>query len=271
MQTTRLILILILVGLITSPVFGIATAQEVKNPMPIAVSPYNEKPPENAQNVAEGKKIYERSCLYCHGRNGKGKGPAAFFLSRSYGPHPRDFTVGVFKFRSTVSGYLPTDSDLFHTITKGITGFMPSFGGLSPTARWMLVYYVKTFSPLFQYAQQRLIPVKGMPVPSTAGSIEKGYALYQELKCWECHGGGGRGDGTKAPEQKDDFGFRLPPQDLTRPEAFKNGSRPEDLYRTILGGLDGSPMPSYDAALKDKEEDTWHLINYILSLSSMDQ
>ncbi|MDH4101524.1 MAG: c-type cytochrome, partial [Nitrospirota bacterium] len=48
-----------------------------------------------AQN--SGKKTYERYCAACHGTNGDGRGPA-------YGgvyPPPRDFTLGLFKWKST--------------------------------------------------------------------------------------------------------------------------------------------------------------------------
>ena len=33
---------------------------------------------------------------------------------------PRDFTQGLFKFRSTPSGALPTDDDLFRIVTGGV-------------------------------------------------------------------------------------------------------------------------------------------------------
>ena len=48
-------------------------------------------------------------CVGCHGANGDGKGPAADMLIVK----PRDFTKGIFKFRSTPSGTLPTDEDLY--------------------------------------------------------------------------------------------------------------------------------------------------------------
>ncbi|MFQ5902590.1 MAG: c-type cytochrome, partial [Candidatus Binatia bacterium] len=42
------------------------------------------KPPETPEQVARGKAIYERSCILCHGADGEGDGPAAFFIA-SYG------------------------------------------------------------------------------------------------------------------------------------------------------------------------------------------
>src|SRR5207247_2095034 len=65
--------------------------------------------------IARGKEEFEEHCIGCHGVRGDGNGLAATFLF----PRPRDFTIGVFKFRSTPSGSLPTDGDLFRTITRG--------------------------------------------------------------------------------------------------------------------------------------------------------
>lgn len=250
---------------------GVLHAAEKKTsesqPLPIKVSPYKKRPEENARTIAEGKRIYNDACIYCHGTQGKGDGPVSFYLSRDTAPRPRDFTSGIFKFRSTASGELPMDEDLFKTITRGVTGYMPGFVGLAVEDRWKVVYYVKSFYADFKDAQPEAINVVGQPIPSTAISIKRGYQVYTTFKCWECHGGGGRGDGAKAPDLKDDWHFPLPARDLTRLSSFKNGSKSADLYRTIMAGLDGGAMPSYADFFEDNEDDVWHLINYIRSLS----
>lgn len=248
-----------------------ALAQDVKiKPMSIKIGQYNKRPPVNEETIADGRRIYERACAQCHGNDGTGKGPVTFFLSRDTGPHPRDLTLGPYKFRSTESGELPLDEDLFRTITRGIVGFMPAFVGLDVPDRWKLVYYIKSLAPEdFEDAQPEPIKWVGTPVPFTAMSVRRGYDLYQSAACWECHGGGGKGDGEKALELKDDRDLPLPPANLTMPGSFKAGSRPEDLYRTILSGLDGGAMPSHDR-FKDHEEDIWDLVNYIRSLAVSD-
>ncbi len=247
---------------------GRDTWMPIPGPARIAVGKYTGPPPIDAEAIERGRRIYDRSCRYCHGAKGNGGGAVTFFLTRDRGPHPRDFTSGVFKFRSTPTGELPTDEDLFRSITNGIPGFMPPFTGLDPAERWRLVYYVKTLSPDFATdGEPELIEVVGAAIPTTAGSVRRGFEVYQELKCWECHGAGGRGDGPKAPDQVDDMELSLPPTDLTRPSSFKAGAGREHLYRTIMTGLDGSSMPSYGDMLAGQEEDIWHLANYILSLS----
>jgi mono/diheme cytochrome c family protein len=255
---------------------GVAQAAETKAKagakkgplMPIKVSPYKKRPAENAKTVAAGRVIYENACIYCHGIDAKGDGPVAFYLSRDTAPRPRDLTSGVYKFRSTASGELPMDEDIFRTITRGVTGFMPGFEGMPPADRWKLVYYIKSLVPDFkEITDPETIKMVGSAIPSSAVSIRRGYEVYQEFKCWECHGGGGRGDGKKAPDLKDDWGFRLPPRDLTRLNSFKNGSEPADLYRTVMAGFDGGAMPSYADFFEGSEKDAWHLVNYIRSLS----
>ena len=70
---------------------------------------------------------------------GDGEGPAAKFLD----PRPRDFTLGTFKFRTTQSGELPTNEDLFRTVSRGLPGTaMQAFdndlikNGLTEGDRW---------------------------------------------------------------------------------------------------------------------------------------
>ena len=247
----------------------LAVAQEsAAKAMNIVADPLTDKPQETAEAVQQGREIYDAACVYCHGISGAGNGPVSYFLSRDTGPHPRDFTSGLYKFRSTPSGYLPGDEDIFRTITKGVTGFMPPFAGLDVADRWRLVYYLKSLYPDFQDDETEYMVIVGAPIPSSGDSIERGSVVYQGFKCWECHGGGGEGNGEKAADLRDDWNFSLPPQNLTRPSAFKNGSEPVDIYRTIMTGLDGGAMASYGDFFDGNEEDAWHLVNYINSLSA---
>ena len=248
---------------------GEKSADEATAPlMNIKVSSYTKRPPENKSTVAEGRAIYEKACIFCHGIEGAGDGPVATFLSKDMAPQPRDFTSGMYKFRSTASGELPMNEDLFRTITRGVPGFMPGFVGLSPADRWKLVYYIKSLSEDFKDAEPpETIAIIAGPIPFSGTSVSKGYKVYQEYKCWECHGGGGMGNGKKAPDLKDDWDYPLPPRNLTQLRSFKNGSEPVDIYRTIMTGFDGGAMPSYADFFEGEEENAWHLVNYIRSLS----
>jgi mono/diheme cytochrome c family protein len=227
------------------------------------------KPDDNPETLARGKTIYERSCVLCHGIRGTGDGPAAFFIAPYSAPRPNDFATGGFKFRSTASGELPTDQDLFRTITNGVPGFMPPFAGLTEEERWTVVAYVKSFYPNFRKEKPQPLPVGFSAVPSSPDSIERGRKVYLLNECYVCHGGDGEGDGpaARAGDLKDGNGMPIAPRDLTNPASYKNGFSPRDIYRTIVTGLDGTPMPSYAGQFAGHEEDIWHLVNYIRSLS----
>ena len=220
-------------------------------------------------NVAEGKAIYERACIFCHGVAGKGDGPAAFFSASYSAPRPRDFSQSDFKFKSTPAGELPTDQDLFRVVTEGVTGYMPSFRGLTESERWNVIAYLKTFNPMFATASPPTIAVGFPKVPYSQESVTKGRAVYLEQDCQECHGINARGDGELFREGRLRGSYDLPiqPRDLTNRSSFKNGTTARDIFRTIMTGFDGSPMPSHEEEFADHEENAWHLVNYILSLS----
>ncbi|THJ24996.1 MAG: c-type cytochrome [Nitrospira sp. CG24E] len=228
------------------------------------------KPEDTAATRAQGQALFERACLFCHGVTGQGDGPAGWFLGRYASPRPQNFTVGSFKLRSTPSGDLPTDQDLFRTITKGIPGYMPGFASLPETARWQVVAYVKSFYPGFRTETPVPLSLVGAPTHQLAESLDRGRALYTSFECHTCHGIEGQGDGpvAQAGELKDAFGLSIPTANLTRPSSFKNGASLLDLVRTLLTGLDGTPMPSYAARLSDRETDAWDLAQYIRALSA---
>ena len=91
------------------------------------------RPPENEITINTGKIIYESRCAICHGLKGDGKGERANELKTK----PRNFTYGVYKFRSTSTGELPIDEDIFKTISRGLhgTAMLPWFG-LSTGQKW---------------------------------------------------------------------------------------------------------------------------------------
>ena len=189
-------------------------------------------------------RLYESACATCHGRYGDGQGPGARALGS---PQPRDFTAGVFKFRSTPTGSLPTDDDLYRNISQGVPGtWMPQWENLlTPDQRWALVRYIKSFSEWFD-EEEADPPIEIPPAPpATPDLIREGRMVYAVLKCWQCHGPAGRGDGPSADELFDDWDRKITPYDFTRGN-YKNGSAPPDLYRTLVTGLTGSPMPAFE-------------------------
>jgi cytochrome c oxidase cbb3-type subunit I/II len=75
--------------------------------------------PRSEEWIDYGKNVYQRRCLGCHGVKGDGNGPAAAFIQTD---RPRNFTLGVFKFRLTPTGSMPDEGELLRTITRGVRG-----------------------------------------------------------------------------------------------------------------------------------------------------
>lgn len=236
-----------------------------------ADNPKKPKPPENRENIEKGRVVYFKRCSFCHGLSGDGNGPAADYMD----PRPRDFTLGTFKFRTTQSGELPLDGDLFRTISRGLSGTaMPSFdndvmyNGLTEEERWQVVYYIKTFAPEFSNPDfdpsGKVVAMPSETAPYNRVTIAKGKEIFERAKCRECHGKKGRGDGLKALDRKDDWGFPIRIRNLTQPWKIKGGAEIKDIYMRFSTGISGTPMPSYEKTLT--EEERWSLANYIRSL-----
>jgi mono/diheme cytochrome c family protein len=218
-----------------------------------------------AADIERGEKIYLENCAACHGQKGDGKGPEANRLKTK----PRDFTTGNYKFRSTPSGSLPLDQDIFRTISRGVraTSMLAQLH-LSENERWAVTEYLKTFSNRFK-TEKPLDPIAIPTVPSPSHDLTTlGKRMYADAGCNQCHGAEGKGNAPSTNELKDESGNSIAPTDLTL-KPFKSGPGPEDLYRTISTGLNGTPMPSYVDALPPKEQ--WALVFYILSIATQER
>ncbi len=214
--------------------------------------------------VQRGKGIFETKCSGCHGAFGNGRTTADNKVSDNFNiayhflnPQPRDFTSATFKSRTTASGELPTDEDIFRVITRGIRKgqIMPAWGNaanghiLSEQDRWDLVDFVKSLSARFKEEP----PPKPIAIPQPpynslaevpAATMAEGKMVYRLLQCWSCHGQAGKGDGPSANTLVDDFEVPIRPFDFSTGN-FKFGDSPADVYRTFNTGLNGTPMPSY--------------------------
>src|SRR5262245_15428192 len=157
------------------------------------------RPAAGAATIARGKQVYDANCTQCHGVEGKGDGYGAPFLV----PPPRDFTAGQFKFRTTAGGQLPTDEDLFRTISRGAngTGMPPWQYLLTDDGRWALVDYGKTFDRRFASVTRKPMPLPEAPGKSRSAS--HGRDVYAKMQCAKCHGEDGRGVGPSSNEMVD--------------------------------------------------------------------
>ena len=215
-------------------------------------------------HAANGKKLYRRYCVGCHGPLGDGNGDNAQWVD----PRPRDFVAATFKCRSTPTGTLPTDQDLFNSVSRGFTNSnMPHWDSLPAQNRIDLVAYIKTFSPRWQ-SEKPGDPIKIPPEPAvTAQSITHGGELFQKMECWKCHGQQGRGDGPSAATLTDSKDQPIRPYNFADGKddsRFKCGGTNDDLYRIFMTGVDGTPMPSFADVIQPN--DAWDLVHFLRTL-----
>jgi mono/diheme cytochrome c family protein len=212
-------------------------------------------------NADAGKALYFRYCWGCHGFRGDGAGENAPYLNIE----PRNFVAATFKCRSTPTGTLPTDQDIFNTIERGLDNSnMPSWVTLTDQNRADLVAFIKTFSPRW-LMEKAGDPIKVPPEPKlTVESIQRGQQLFQKLECWKCHGQQGRGDGPSASTLTDNNDQPIRPYNFAAGSRFKCGTTNEDVYKIFNTGLDGTPMPSFADVVKPDE--AWDLVHYLRTL-----
>jgi len=238
------------------------------SPRPAARSP---------ELLAEAKDIYALQCTACHGEKGAGDGEAAYLLY----PQPRNFRAAYFRL-TTTENRVPTDADLYRTITRGIPGSsMASWQHLPENVRWGLAYLIRDFwqdglaAALLEEDEdvdddeiEELIVVlttPGQPITVPEGPEESaesrasGREIYVE-RCQSCHGPEGRGDGTEV--QRTLEGYLISPADYTQ-GLFKGGSEGAQLYYRIAKGMAGTPMPESEL----DPEQIWQLVHYIRSLA----
>ncbi len=209
--------------------------------------------------VQIGKVAYENRCSGCHGLKGDGNGNSARLLS----PKPRDFTKGVFKFKSSPSGTLPSDEDLLKTLNQGILGTsMPSFALVNENEKRAIIEYIKTFSP--DSWQEKKFDQQAAQLPPMPQGVftkkdelikaaKRGQAWFTVLECITCHGPTGVGDGPSAQKgMVDSWQHPIKPADLTK-SYIKRGKTIQDIAQSLYFGIDGTPMPANGLVIKDIE------------------
>ena len=91
------------------------------------------------------------------------------------------------------------------------------------------------------------------PVPFTKESIAQGRTLFAR-KCTACHGNDGKAQVDVVANATD----------LTDPKVWGSGTSEGEIFRSIRDGA-GDTMPPFKSQIH-KEEDLWHLVNFIRSL-----
>ncbi|MBI1310297.1 c-type cytochrome [bacterium] len=247
------------------------------------------------RRLRHGRDLYEEQCRQCHGTSGDGNGPAAGFMY----PRPRDYRAGIFKFTTTPYGAKPRRVDLLRTVERGVSGTsMPTFRLLPKSDREAIVDYVLLLThrgevetrlaleaefeeeidpdvvpelideilARWQAAEQEEVhPLTVQPVEFTVAMVEDGKKAFESKGCSKCHGEDGRGM-TKDNIGKDAWGFATKAADLTSGHLH-GGAQPVDIYRRIISGINGTPMPGFRTILQQEPETIWNLVAYVQHVS----
>lgn len=216
-------------------------------------------------NAKAAAPTYRRYCVGCHGELGDGNGEVAQWLEPPMYPKPRNFQLGIFKCRSTLSGTLPTDEDLFDTIARGLDrSSMPPWNTFTKEERANLVAWVKHFSPRWQN-EKAGTPIQIPPEPEvTPERVKAGQEVFGRVQCWKCHGVQGMANGPSASTLTDDLGAPIWAYNFSDGSRPKCGDTDRDIYKIFMTGLDGTPMPSFADNLKPDE--AWDLVFYLRTL-----
>jgi len=110
-------------------------------------------------------------------------------------------------------------------------------------------------------ARQVIPPVDPKTVLTpTPELLARGKMLFSQT-CSPCHGPEGRGDGPAGAN------LTPKPRNLTKKDGWKNGTRIEDVFKTLDEGIKGSAMVSYDYLSK---KDRMALVHVVESLGGFD-
>jgi len=206
--------------------------------------------------------VYQNRCAHCHGEEGDGNGPAAQFMY----PLPRDFTMGVFKYKSThADDEFPSDADLRQTIMEGLsdTSMPPWKSILNDREVDGLINLIKKFG---YWDEEELTPrpiEQGIKVPTSPKSVARGKVSFIKT-CEQCHGAEGRGNVTSGKVLKDDAGNRIWPRNLTRPSTWRATLTVDDVFNRLSTGIRSTPMPEHTTTIK--EDVRWDIANYVMTL-----
>ncbi len=266
-----------------------ALAEASENEKPAAAGKYPAFGTAQPQAVLEqGKKVYTTYCVGCHGVQGDGNGPASPHLD----PKPRNFTLAQFRFASRPSGELPTDEDLFRTVTEGLRGTsMPGWPLVPEADRRAVIAYIKTFAKDRWENASSSAPTVIADDPyygqDKSDAVKRGESVYHGIaQCYSCHAGylepekinqaravfnmgdleGYRTDLGRSRVIQNEDGTSIKPPDFTW-DRLKRGTDERTLYHVIGNGIGGVAMPTWKGVFS--EEDLWSLVYYVRHLTTL--
>lgn len=137
--------------------------------------------------------------------------------------------------------------------------------GQEPEDPPVVVDSVELVSDRWNEAESSLTQPLSPEPELTAERVALGREAFLTKGCSKCHGEDGRGH-TKDNIGNDSWGHPTRAADLTS-GMLRGGQEPIDVYRRILNGINGSPMPGFKSSLQSEPETIWNLVSYVLDVS----
>ncbi len=228
-------------------------------------------PNQPRPSAVEGHKVFERAqCIVCHGREGRGDGPAAANLKSSGRNLMTDFfrLIGInlrgeqlpsrpANFHNTVAMRLNSPFSMYETVSRGRPhtampafpkkGGKPAYGAnffgvnLTDEDRWNVIFHEWTYA-------------------TSPEEIARGKRLYEQT-CATCHGTAGDGGGPQGVElSRKLWGWaRGEGPGIFTDINLMAQRKPTELFQRIMDGR--GDMPAYRG--KFSVDDVWALVNYL--------
>lgn len=131
------------------------------------------------EHLKQGRAVYMKNCMHCHGVSGDGAGPTADYLS----PRPRDYRLGVFKFTSTLAAEKISRDDLHRILKHGIPGtYMPSFLLLGEKETRSVIEYVRWLAVRGEFEKRTDDDLAEFSVDALEDTVKKAAATYDAAK-----------------------------------------------------------------------------------------
>jgi mono/diheme cytochrome c family protein len=251
----------------------------------------------SAESLSNGRQMYVRQCMACHGLEGDGRGPSSPGLR----PAPRDLREAKYKFIRMEDGDLPTDDMLYEIIRHGLHGTAMLSWDIQDDALYDIIHYIKSFSTEDEGWRDPENEV-GTPLEMTEDpwteksdeGIARGKHVYHAVaNCQSCHPAFAtreyiqssfvaenkkpefRDDGYHSARQVTEYTVNGVEQTNLPPDYTWNSIRtvtpgPEakvSLYRVIGAGVNGTAMARWKGTLDD--DDLWAVSYYVESLLDM--
>ena len=129
--------------------------------------------------LQQGRAVYMKNCMHCHGVSGDGNGSTAQFLN----PPPRDYRLGVFKFTSTLSAEKVSRDDLHRIVKYGIPGtYMPSFLLLGEEETKSAVEYVRWLAVRGEFEKRTDDDLGDFTEDAVADTVKKSKTAFDAAK-----------------------------------------------------------------------------------------